>query len=93
MRQMKLHNKPKRWGSLALAAGVVCLGLALALVPLGQADPDPAPQASFLQTTTNDWQAGTLNQVDVRNLDALHTPYGLGADPRGSVRLASHPDA
>ncbi|MBN1954803.1 MAG: hypothetical protein JW900_07110 [Anaerolineae bacterium] len=78
----------------SLPFALTVLVLALALVPLGQAGPDLAqtPQVSFLQTTTNDWQSGTLNQVDVRNLDALHTPYDLGTDPRGSVRLASSPD-
>lgn len=46
---------------------------------------------TFSQTTSADWASGTAYQIDRRTLDALHTPYAWGDDPRGSVRLASRP--
>jgi hypothetical protein len=35
--------------------------------------------------------AGERDHLDVRMLDALGTPYGFDRDPRGAMRLRSHP--
>jgi len=68
---------------------VLTLLLTLAGNAAGQAGNPPL--ASFQQTSSADWALGSSQKVDWRNLDALHTPYGLGSDSRASVRLASQP--
>ncbi len=70
-------------------AGIVLLVL---LIAAGStAGQSASPQANFVQTSTSDWMQGRGHNVDRRNLDALHAPYGWGNDARGSVRLASRP--
>ena len=46
---------------------------------------------TWTHTTQADFMAAEQQGVDVRALDALGTPYGYDADPRGSVRLQSRP--
>ena len=46
---------------------------------------------SWTHMTQADFMSAQREGVDVRSLDALGTPYGYDADPRGSVRLQSRP--
>jgi predicted GH43/DUF377 family glycosyl hydrolase len=47
---------------------------------------------TWTHTTQADFMDAERRDIDVRVLDALGTPYGYDADPRGSVRLWSRPD-
>ncbi|MBN1936509.1 MAG: serine hydrolase [Anaerolineae bacterium] len=46
---------------------------------------------TFIHTTQADWMLGERDHLDVRTLDAMGTPYGWDADPRGAMRLRSQP--
>ena len=50
----------------------------------------PSPRI-WTHTTQADFMAGERRNLDVRTLDALGTPYGYDADPRGAIRLRSQP--
>jgi hypothetical protein len=69
-----------------VVASVAALWMPLAAFPV-TAD---SPQA-WTHTTQADFMAAERQGVDVRALDALGTPYGYDADPRGTVRLQSRP--
>ncbi len=51
----------------------------------------PPNHLMFVHTTQADWMAGERDHLDARTLDAMGTPYGWDADPRGALRLRSQP--
>jgi len=62
------------------------LWILLTILPVAADSP-----RTWTHTTQADFMAAEREGVDVRALDALGTPYGYDADPRGSVRLQSRP--
>ncbi len=64
--------------------------LSFIIYPGGGLAQAPPPQ-SWTHTSQADFMAGERHTLDARPLDALGTPYGYDADPRGAVRLRSRP--
>jgi predicted GH43/DUF377 family glycosyl hydrolase len=49
------------------------------------------PSRRWTHTSQADFMAGRRHNLDARGLDALGTPLGYDADPRGAIRLRSRP--
>ena len=64
--------------------------LSFIISPIGGSAQSRSVQ-SWTHTNQADFMAGGRRKLDVRGLDALGTPYGYDADPRGAVRLRSRP--
>jgi predicted GH43/DUF377 family glycosyl hydrolase len=67
-----------------VAALIAALWISVALVPATANSP-----RTWTHTTQADFMAAERQNVDVRILDALGTPYDYDADPQGGVRLQS----
>ncbi|MFZ5917678.1 MAG: hypothetical protein ACOYZ7_12135 [Chloroflexota bacterium] len=74
--------------SIEIVLTIVALA---ALVTPGNGLAQNEPAQSWTHTTQADFMAGERHNLDVRTLDALGTPLGYDADPRGAIRLRSRP--
>jgi len=64
--------------------------LSFVISPMAGFAQSPSPRR-WTHTSQADFMAGERQDLDARGLDALGTPYGYDADPRGAIRLRSRP--